>query len=279
MVKKLTLVILCAASVFMLLPLWMVISGSFMGTGELEKTIGPVLNGAEGMAVWPAIPKYPTLRPYVELLLDSPSFFVMFWNSCRQVFPIMAGQLVIAAPAAWAFSRYDFPLKKLLFSIYIILMIMPFQVTMVSNYLILDRMKLMNTDFAIILPAVFAALPVFIMEKFFAGIPESLIEAAELDGAGEITIFLKIGIPIGAPGIISAMILSFLENWNAIEQPLTFLSDPHKWPLSLYLPNIATEKAGVSLAASVIMLLPALLIFVFGQEYLEQGIQASGIKE
>ena len=91
--------------------------------------------------------------------------------------------------------------------------------------------------------------------------------------------FRSIGLPLGAPGILSAVVLGFLEYWNALEQPLTFLKDQTLWPLSLYLPTVTADNAGASLAASVIMLLPALLIFLFGQKYLEAGISASGLKD
>ena len=277
--RNLIYLILFIFSLFILIPLWMVISGSFMGSGEITRNLSPVLNDDGGRVFWPVIPQYPTLRPYIELLLDSPAFFAMFWNSVRQVVPVLIGQLLIAVPAAWAFANYDFPLKRVLFTVYMALMIMPFQVTMVSSYLVLDRLKLLNTHFAIILPAVFATFPVFIMTKFFSSIPHTLIEAAKIDGADEWQIFIMVGIPMGMSGIMSVLVLGFLENWNAIEPPLTYLSDKSLWPLSLYLPDIAADKVGVSLAASVVMMTPALLIFLFGQSYLEQGICASGLKE
>lgn len=277
--RNLAFAFLAIISLFIIIPLWMVISGSFMGFDEITNSLSPVLSDSGGSAFWPMLPKYPTIRPFVELLLDSPVFFAMFWNSCRQVLPVLVGQLLIAVPAAWAFAKFEFPMKKALFTLYIALMIMPFQVTMVSGYLVLDKLKLLNTYYAIIIPAVFSTFPVFIMVKFFSSIPKSLMEAAEIDGANEWQIFVKIGIPMGMSGIMSAMVLGFLENWNAIEPPLTYLSDKTIWPLSLYLPNITTDKAGVSLAASVIMMTPALLIFLFGQSYLEQGIRVSGLKE
>jgi multiple sugar transport system permease protein len=261
------------------LPLWMMISGSFMGSAELTESIGAVLGHKEGYASWPLIMDYPTIKPYVELLLDTPKFFNMFWNSCSQVLPGIIGQLFIALPAAWSFARFKFRGKKALFIVYIALMIMPFQVTMVSSYLVLDRMRLMNTHLALIVPTIFSTFPVFIMEKSFKEIPGSLIEAAKMDGAGEVKIFLHIGIPMGASGIISAFVLGFLEGWNAIEQPITFLKDKALWPLSLYLPSIAIDKLGVAMVASVITMTPALLFFLFGQKYIEEGIVASGIKE
>ena len=272
--------VLVILSLFIWLPIWMLLTGSFMGEDEAYRNIGPILDQAKGMADWSLLPQYPTLRPYVELLLDSPSFFVMFWNSCIQVFPVLVCQIGIAVPAAWAFARFDFKGKKLFFTLYMILMILPFQVTMVSSYLVLDKFHLIDTHLAMILPNIFSTFPVFILVKFFRAIPSSYIEAAKLDGGGEGYIFFKIGVPLGKPGIISIVILGFLEYWNAIEQPLTFLSRRKDlWPLTLYLPDISLERAGLAFAASVIIMIPALLLYLWGQNYLVQGIAASGLKE
>ncbi len=100
----------------------------------------------------------------------------------------------------------------------------------------------------------------------------AVTEAAAVDGASPIQTFLRLGIPLGAPGILSAVVLGFLEYWNAMEAPQAFLKDQTLWPLSLYMANITADNAGVSLIASLITLMPPLLIFMFGQKYLEQGI-------
>jgi multiple sugar transport system permease protein len=275
----LSFLLLCLFALLIWLPLLMMITSSFMGVSELNDSIGAVLGQKEGYADWHILPDYPTLRPYVELMLDTPKFFYMFWNSCIQVIPGVLGQLIIALPAAWGFARFRFRGKNILFILYIVLMIMPFQVTMVSSYLVLDRLKLMNTHLALIVPMIFSTYPVFIMEKCFKTIPVALIEAARMDGAGELKIFLTIGVPMGSSGMISVCVLGFLEGWNAIEQPITFLRDKALWPLSLYLPNIALDRLGVAMVASVITMIPALLFFLFGQKYIEEGIVASGIKE
>lgn len=279
MKKWMIAMLLSAAALFVWVPLWMLLSASFMGSREMVHNLAPVLSEEAGYAHWPILPQYPTLKPYVELLLDAPAFFTMFWNSCRQVFPIVAGQIVIGAPAAWAFARFRFRGKGVLYALYIILMLMPFQVTMVSGYFVLDRLGMMNTVWAVILPGAVSTFPVFLMIRFFAAIPSALTEAASLDGAGAWQIFIHLGLPLGVPGILSAVVLGFLEYWNALEQPMTFLKDQTLWPLSLYLPTVTAENAGASLAASVIMLTPALLIFLFGQKYLEAGIAASGMKD
>lgn len=279
MKKWMIAMLLSAAVLFVWVPLWMLLSASFMGSREMVHNLAPVLSEEAGYAHWPILPQYPTLKPYVELLLDAPEFFTMFWNSCKQVFPIVAGQIVIGAPAAWAFARFRFRGKGVLYALYIILMLMPFQVTMVSSYFVLDRLGLMNTVWAIILPGAVSTFPVFLMIRFFAAIPSALTEAASLDGAGAWQIFIHLGLPLGVPGILSAVVLGFLEYWNALEQPMTFLKDQTIWPLSLYLPTVTAENAGASLVASVIMLMPALLILLFGQKYLEAGIAASGMKD
>ena len=157
-------------------------------------------------------------------------------------------------------------------------MLMPFQVTMVSSYLVLNKLGLIDTVWAVILPGAASTLPVFIMTRFFMDIPEAVMEAAAVDGASSFQTFLRFGLPLGAPGILSAVVLGFLEYWNAIEAPQAFLKNQALWPLSLYMSNITADNAGVSLIASLITLMPPLLIFLSGQKYLEQGIISSGMK-
>lgn len=271
--------VLAFIAIFIWVPLWMLLSGTLMGSAELSENLAPVLGGGEGNAVWPVIAQYPTLQAYVELLFDTPQFFTVFWNSCRQVFPIVLGHVLLGAPAAWAFAKFHFRGKKILYTLYIVLMLMPFQVTMVSSYLVLNKLKLIDTVWAVILPGATSTFPVFIMTRFFMAIPDSIMEAAAVDGASPFQTFLRFGIPLGASGILSAVVLGVLEYWNAMEAPQAFLKNQELWPLSLYMANITADNAGVSLIASLITLMPPLLIFLFGQKYLEQGIISSGMKD
>jgi multiple sugar transport system permease protein len=272
-------ILLTAVALLVWWVLWFMFMGSLMSLEELNATIGPAMGTAEGSATWPLLPAWPTLQPLVELLLDTPQFFVMFWNSFKIVLPSVLGQLLLGAPAAWALSRIRFRGRKALTTVYIALMLMPFQVSMVPNYLVLDQLGLMDTLWAVILPFTFSAFPVFIMLKGFDAVPRTLLEAASIDGAGYFRTFFSIGLPLGLPGILSALVLGFLECWSAIEQPMTFIKDESLWPLSLYLPQIAADKLGLAMAASLMMLIPAVLVFLFGQKYLELGIQSTGIKE
>lgn len=277
--KKILTLFSGALAALCVLPVLFLVTGSLMGKGELRELLRPVLTETGGLASWRLLPRYPTLASHVELLLDSPEFFVMFWNSVKITGGILAGQLLIGVPGAWGLAKYPFPGRRLLFSLYMALMMLPFQVTMLGNYLVLDRLGLLDTLAGIILPAVFSTFPVFLMYRFFEGIPDSLLEAARLDGAGELRLFFTIALPLGSPGILSAMVLGFLEYWNMIEQPMSFLKTKELWPLSLYLPNIDMERAGLSFVASVAVLFPAVLMFLAGQDYLEQGIVSTAIKE
>ncbi len=270
--------ILLAAIV--LYPIIFLISGSLMGNDELSNYLGAVFLGKEGYADFPFLPMFPTLRHYVEICLDSPEFFVMFWNSVKITFGVLIGQFVVGTMAAWGFAKYDFLWKKGFFLLYMILMLLPFQVLMLSDYLVLDLFHLTDNLWGIILPGVFSTFPVFIMYRFFVEIPESLLESARLDGAKEWQLFLSLALPVGSYGIIACMVLGFLEYWSLIEQPLIFLKEKSLFPLSIFLPDITNVgKSGMAFAASVITFLPALLVFLGGQDYLEQGIMAGAVKE
>lgn len=269
-------IVLAALLIFMVMPLIMLCTNSLMGKQELMETCGAVLSDYGTKTRFSLFPQYPTLQAYVRLLLDSPEYFKAFWNSAILSVGVLAGQLLITVPAAWAFARFEFPGKSAVRFLYILLLLLPFQVTMVSGYLVLDTLKLLDTYLAVILPGVFSALPMFILSKSFAAIPKETIEAAKIDGAGNFCIFARIGIPLGMPGVFSVLVLGFLEYWNAVEQPLTYLKTETLKPLSLYLPMMVKEEIRSAFAASIITLLPAVLLFLCGRESLEKGIAASG---
>ena len=277
--RNITILLLLVPAVLICLPVVLIITGSVMDSIELKQYLYPVFGDGEEFIRWKLMPDYPTFEHYGRLLFMTPSFFVLFWNSVRMVACILVGQMVVGVPAAWAFAAYRVRGSRTLFVLYVVLMLLPFQVTMLSSYLVLDRLSLMNTHLAIILPAVFSTFPIFLSYGGFRALPMQLLEAARIDGAGELRIFLKIGLPLGKSGLLSAIVLGFLEYWNLMEQPLAFLEDKALWPLSLYLPEISWTQAGFAMCASFITLIPAAFVFVLGQDYLEQGIIYSGLKE
>ena len=281
-------------------PLWFTVGGALMASDELTAALGPALldTADGGYAVWTILPSWPTLQPLAELPLDGGRIFSaalhlwlpeqtawlicrvwsLFAVTCLLAFAQIAGQLVVAAPASWAFAKLRFAGRRFLLLGYIALMVLPFQVLMVPNYLIATRLGIYDTPLSVILPGVFSAFPVFIMTRSFQDVPNELLEAAKLDGATAWQIFWKIGVPLGYAGIFAALVLNFIEGWNAVEQPLLFLKSQSNWPLSMYMNDIVTDNLGIAMAASLLSLIPAMLVFLYGQTYLELGIQAGGIK-
>lgn len=277
MKRKLLWFLMGVFALIMLLPIWIAVTGAFSSQWELTENLRPVLGNGQGLAKWTLLPQSPTLKSLVQVLLDSPEFFTMFWNSVTITAGILLGQFAIAVPAAWGLAKLHLPGK--LGNLYMVLMLLPFQVLMYPEYLVLKSLGLLNTLWAVILPGVFSAYPVFLLTRFFGAIPEEILEAARLDGAGEWQIFRYIALPLGLPGLLSVGILSFLDAWNLIEQPMTFLKNRALWPLSLFLPETTLTDAGLGFAAALLMLIPALLLFGLCQDALEQGIALPGGKD
>lgn len=278
LINNLILIIFAVIGVFVCSPVFIVITGSVMGREDLYACLKPVYELGQGLTTWKIIPDFPTIEHYTKLMFQTPDFYVLFWNSVKMVVLIMLGQLIVGVPAAWAFSIYDGKISQVLFIIYIVLMLLPFQVTMLSYYIVLKQMSLLNKQLGVILLGVFNTFPVFITYGGFREIPRELLEAARIDGANELYIFARIGLPNGKGGILAFLVLSFLDYWNMIEQPLAFLEDMRLWPVSLYLPQISWTQAGTAFCASVFILLPAAFVFALGQDELEQGIVYSGLK-
>lgn len=265
--------LLVPLAVVVCIPLVVLIFGSLTGAQEWAT----ILKGGSLRPLFP--PEWPTLAPLVEILLDTPEFFHMFWNSCCITIPTVLGQVLVGGPAAWALARIRFVGRRALKILYIALMLLPFQVTMVSSYLVLDHFSLINTRWSIILPGIFSPFAVFIMLQGFSSISESILEAARIDGAGPFRVLVLIGIPLGAPGILSAVVLGILEQWSILEQPMTFLRDSSLWPLSLFHSQLSANTAGPGFVAALLIATPPLLIFLFGQHDLERGIASAGLKE
>lgn len=277
--RKILWVALALFALAMFFPIWVAVTGAISSDWELTEKLGPVLGSLGGFARWNILPKSPSLRSLVRVLLDSPGFFTMFWNSVVISLGTLMGQLLFAAPAAWALAKLRLPGGKKLGSLYMVLMLLPFQVLMYPEYLVLRALGLLDTLWAVILPGIFSAYPVFLLNRFFSAIPDEILEAARLDGASEWQIFRYMALPLGLPGLTSVAILVFLDSWNMLEQPMTFLKNRALWPLSLFLPETTLADVGLGFAAALLMLLPALLLFAQCQEALEQGIALPGGKE
>ncbi|BBH19168.1 sugar ABC transporter permease [Paenibacillus baekrokdamisoli] len=269
----------------MLFPIVVTFTNSLMTEGEIDHNyslIGKMVNIAggekDGFINLKLLPDWLSFHQYAEVLIHKPMFLQMFWNSVLMVTPIIAGQVLVASLAAYAFAKLRFKGRDKLFVIYLMTMLMPFQVTLVPNYIIAEKLGLINTTSAIILPGIFSAFGVFMLRQFMLHIPNSYLEAAKMDGAGHLRIFFNIIIPLIQPGIAALIVLLFVDNWNMVEQPLIFLEDSFKQPLSLYLSRINEGARGVAFAAAALYMAPMVLLFLYAESYFVEGIQLSGIK-
>lgn len=280
LIKKVIIYILLGAlCIAVLYPVALIPILSIQDSDELIKTTSPLIISSDKFVQIDYLPQYPTLEYFKRLLLLTPEFYTVFRNSILTVGAILLFQILVAVPSAWAFAQFRFKGKRLLFNLYVIFMLMPFQVTMLSQYLVLDNLSLMNTRWAIILPAVFSTFPVFLIYRGFSDIPKDVLDSARIDGANEWNVLRYIGMPLGKSGVLACIVLCFLDYWNMVEQPLAFIKDKTLFPLSLYLPMLDLSNADMILAASVITLIPAVFVFVIGQDHLEQGIIAAALKE
>ncbi|MCI9444963.1 MAG: carbohydrate ABC transporter permease [Oscillospiraceae bacterium] len=268
-----------------LMPTMLTISNSFMTQSEISANYGKVfanVAGSDGKTYisdsvnLKFIPDKVTFSQYVSVLFRSPDYLLKFWNSVILVVPIVLLQLVIASITAYGFTRWRGKVRSFLFFFYVILMLMPTQVTLVPNYLVSDWVGLLNTRWAIILPGAFAPFSVFLLTKSMRRIPVSLIEAAKLDGSSEWQIFKDICLPQCRSALYSIAILVFIDYWNMVEQPIILLPDAEKQPLSVYLSTINTSEVGLAFAIATIYMVPSLLLFLHGEDYLVEGIAHQG---
>jgi len=280
------LLILAGFAYLFLFPTVFTLTNSFMSSTEISANYGKIFTGlgvsGDGGRVFigekvnlQLIPDKVSLSQYSSVLFRSPEYLLKFWNSVIYVLPIVIFQLVTASGAAYCFARVETKFRSIVFFAYIILMLMPYQVTLVPNYIVLDKMALLDTRWAIILPGVFSPFSVFILTKFMKRIPTAVIEAAKLDGASEWQIFTKIYMPLCRSTLYSVAILVFIDYWNMVEQPLILLKDSEMYPLSVFLSKINEADTGIALAIAVIYMIPPVLLFLYSEDYLIDGIAYS----
>lgn len=271
-------------AILFLMPIILTITNSFMASSEISSNYGVIFaTNDTGGKVFVSetvnlkfIPDIVSFSQYTTVLLKSPEYLLKFWNSVVLVAPIVVFQLVVATLASYGFARYRGRIREIIFFLYIILMLMPYQVTLVPNYLVSDWLNILDTKWAIWLPGIFSPFAVFLLTKFMRRIPSAMIEAAQIDGAGEWQIFRRVCLPLCKGSIASVAILVFIDYWNMVEQPLILLSDPEMHPLSVFLSKINAGEIGLAFAVATIYMVPTLLVFLYGEEYLIDGITYQG---
>ena len=271
-------------AIVFLLPIILTFTNSFMSASEISANYGSIFATTDkGGKVFVSktvnlklIPDMITLGQYITVLFKSPEYLFKFWNSVIYVVPIVVVQLGIATLASYGFARYDGKLKRAIFFAYIVMMLMPYQVTLVPNFLVSRSLGLYGTAWSILLPGFFSPFAVYLLTKFMKRIPTEVMEAASIDGANEWMIFSRICMPLCKGGLASIAILVFFDYWNMVEQPLILLPDVDKHPLSVFLSKINTGEISLAFAVAVIYLVPPLLIFLYGEDYLVEGISYQG---
>ncbi len=271
-------------AILFLMPIILTITNSFMSASEISANYGSVFATSEsGGKVYISekvnlkfIPDMVSFSQYITVLFKSPDYLLKFWNSVILVGPIVVFQLLVASLASYGFARYSGKLRQIVFFSYIILMLMPYQVTLVPNYLVSDWLNILDTYWAIWLPGIFSPFAVYLLTKFMKRIPHSVVEAAQIDGAGEWQIYRRICMPLCKGALCSAAILVFIDYWNMVEQPLILLTDTETHPLSVFLSKINKGEIGLAFAVATIYMVPSLLVFLYGEEYLVDGITYQG---
>lgn len=271
-------------AILFLMPIVLTITNSFMSATEISANYGTVFATTDtGGKVYIAekvnlkfIPDMVSFSQYITVLLKSPEYLLKFWNSVVLVGPIVLFQLLVASLASYGFARYTGKLRSIIFFSYIILMLMPYQVTLVPNFLVAEWLNILDTYWSIWLPGIFSPFAVYLLTKFMKRIPVGVIEAAQIDGAGEWQIYRRICMPLCKGALCSAAILVFIDYWNMVEQPLILLSDPETHPLSVFLSKINAGEIGLAFAVATIYMVPSLLVFLYGEEYLVDGITYQG---
>ena len=274
-------------AILFLMPIVLTITNSLMTVSEINANYGVIFAKKNGVRVFISrtvnlkfIPDIISFSQYFKVLVMSPEYLMKFWNSVFYTVPIVLFQLAIASLASYGFARYRGRVREVIFFAYIILMLMPYQVTLVPNFLVSSWLRIIDTRWAIWLPGFFSPFAVYMLTKYMRRIPKSIYEAAEIDGAGEWQIFTKICLPNCKGGLASIAILLFIDYWNMVEQPLILLSNEQMHPLSVFLSKINTGEISLAFAVAVIYMVLPMMVFLYGEESLVEGIvYQGGIKE
>ena len=278
--KLFTRAVLGLLAVVMLVPVVVTFLYSFCSPDEIGAFMRT--RGNYDTAAWMEVklsPKVFSLSQYYNILVQDMSILHMFVNSAIYAVMILLGQAVVVPMMAYALSRFRFKGRETIFFGIIMLMLLPFQVTMVPNVLTLRTVGLLNTVWAVIIPMWFSPFYIFLIRQFMLGLPNELLEAAQMDGAGTLRCYGYVVVPVCRPVIGAAVALSFADCWNLVEQPMTYLSQrTDLYPLSVEFNRLAGSNAKIVFAGAALYILPALFIYLYFLEDILSGVQLTELK-
>lgn len=226
------------------------------------------------------IPRNPQWQNYVEIWKRVP-FLTFYLNTIKLSVIITCLQLLTSSLAAYAFARLEFKGRNTLFICYVATIAIPWQVYMVPQFIMMRKFGLNDTHLSLILLQAFSAFGVFLMRQFFISVPKELSDAARIDGLGEYGIFARIILPLSKPALATLTIFSFVTVWNDFMGPLIYLSSENKKTIQLGLRMFISQYSAdysLIMAASIVSLVPVIVIFLFLQRFYIEGVATSGIK-
>lgn len=247
----------------------------FFGLFVAVPLLYTLINSLAAGPAYGLLPREWSLDGWYQVLVRRPHYLVKFWNSLLLSAAIAAGQTAISCLAGFGFSKFRFPGREAVFFLVIIVMMMPYQVTLVSNFFVIRGLGLMGSWAALIVPAVFSPFGVFLLRQVFDTCPDEMLEAARLDGAGYLRVLFRVLVPRSRAGVGSLVLLTFIDAWNMVEQPLVYLRDPYDYPLSIFLSRMEGDNIGVLCTCGVLAAIPVLLLFFYYDEDLGEGIALS----
>ena len=278
--RPLTFVLLCVIAAVMLIPIVFTFLYSFFPKSEISDYLNQ--RSSYDTSKWLPVlfsPSQVSLRQYYKILIEDMTILRYFVNSAMYTAAILFGQALLIPAMAYALSRFRFRGRDALFFVVIMLMLLPFQVTMVPNVITLRAMGLLDTIWAIILPMTVAPFYIFLLRQYMVGLPGDMIEAAQIDGAGTLRCFIHVVLPVCQPILGAAVALSFADCWNLVEQPLTYLTTHTElYPLSVVFNQLTQQSTGVEFAGAALYTLPALLIYLYFQNDILEGVQLTELK-
>lgn len=272
--------LLSLTAVIILLPIVITALYSFFSPDEIKAFMDTrnSYDAAQFMEI-KLSPNIFSLSQYYKILIEDMTILRYFVNSAMYTGAILLGQALFIPAMAYALSRFRFPGRDALFFVIIMLMLLPFQVTMVPNVITLRAMGLLDTVWSVILPMTVAPFYIFLLRQYMVGLPNDMIEAAQIDGAGTLRCFVHVVMPVCQPILGAAIALSFADCWNLVEQPLTYLTTHTElYPLSVAFNQLTQKSTGVEFAGAALYTLPALFIYLFFQNDILEGVQLTELK-
>ena len=257
-----------------------ILCNSFLSSDEFLKNYGMIEHGnrISQYAELSLLPEKFSFEQYKGALWENSDFWYYFWNSVRISGLIAAGTVVVSTGGAYALSKLHSPGKRLVLLSVILIMMLPYQIMLAPQMMLMDKIGLLNHSASVILPNIFTTFGVYLLYQFMENIPKECSEAAQMDGAGHILIFFKIILPQIKDGISALLILNLIDTWNLVEQPLLFLENQYQYPLSVILSEGETLIENHVFACCVIFLIPVLLVFLACKDSLLNGISSSVLK-